>query len=360
MDKLRIYLLLLFIALLGLICIWLAGCDDDNPVKSPLVVAADYIAYMYAEDGYGGGLYYTFHTRTKQLDSFIVDSSWGNPSDLDVSADGKRLYISLPDMIAVVDTGSYEVRAELPYAYHQVSISPNNEYIALRKYEGDLYILNTQDYSVIWHDTDSVRPGVFSADGNRYYTSVSGSVSPYVYCVDLAHGNTVTRTPMPDDFPITQVLVSLDERLWFLYRQAYMDTYVFDVYDVDGDSILFRQVLHPGAGSMALSRDGKYVYYTDCGTMISVMPPNYSFAVYDIEARTIDSVVSRPSDSGDPGLPFICQDPVITPDGRFLISLLFTWGPRLLGYSLVKDTVHAYVYLGATKSPMMLTCQNSP
>jgi len=66
----------------------------------------------------------------------------------------------------------------------------------------------------------------------------------------------------------------------------------FEVYDVATDSIIFRDILIPGAGDIALTSDGKYVFYTNPGVHGGEPPSPGTFTIFDVTRNQIHDSVS--------------------------------------------------------------------
>jgi len=133
----------------------------------------------------------------------------------------------------------------------------------------DLYILNTSDYSLVFHDTSEVQSGVFSSDSRSLYCTadVTGTGSCLAYKVDLDNDFLVTRRGFVGGNTIG-IIPSYDEERWFVYLYGAGFRCFFKVYDVETDSIIFSEFITPGAGYMALTPDGKYLFYTNPGTLL--------------------------------------------------------------------------------------------
>ncbi|HUV31630.1 MAG TPA: hypothetical protein VMY05_11150 [Acidobacteriota bacterium] len=326
-----------------------AGCGDDRPA-APTTPPKDYIVYMWDRASH----YLAYHAATGRLDTLPPEAL--HPSDLDVAADGKRLYIRRSDTVTILDASDYSVLGELPYPGRgPVTVSPDNQHLVIST--GDLYLLRTSDYAVVYHDTDAVTTGCFSADGGRFYATGAYQGCQYVYRLDLTT-HAVTRTCLPDGYQTFQILASLDEKFLFLYRRIMHDMFWFDVYDVAADSFVFRKILIPGFGKMTLGLQGSYVYFSSPGQLNSDNACFMAFFTYDITNRTVDSTYAEGRCLGY-RIGFVCQELVITPDGRYLIGFKH-FSPFGMLYDLQADAVTASICLDLGTCGTYLTCQTFP
>jgi len=197
------------------------------------------------------------------------------------SSDGTILYVvAKNDTIMVFDLDTKTIITELPYeAKGGVAVSPNGQLVAILG--DDLYILNTSDYSVVFHDTNRVSSGIFSSDSRSFYCAAdeTGTGSYYAYKVDLDDDFLVTRKGFAGGNTIG-VIPSYDEERWFVYLYGAGFRSFFKVYDVETDSIIFSEFITPGAGYMALTPDGKYLFYTNPGTLLFGPPRTNSVSKF--------------------------------------------------------------------------------
>jgi hypothetical protein len=223
----------------------------------------------------------------------------------------------------VVDTDSFSLITELPYKPRLwPAVSPNNEYLAITG--DDLHILRTSDYSLLFSDTDITDFGKFSSDSRDFYCAAGWSSvsSGLVYKVDLSDGSfPVERHPF-DDGGVVHVVPSIDETKWFLYLNVpSIWTCAFQVYDVAMDTVIFREVLVPGAGDVAITPDGHTAFYTNPGRSITdpIAPPG--FTIFDVDANMIDTVVEDIEFFTGSTWMASPNQIVVTPDGRWLVIL---------------------------------------
>jgi DNA-binding beta-propeller fold protein YncE len=288
--------------------LYLPGCDD-KPTEPRL--AKDYPVYFCQPDI--DPMLFVYHPVTRQIDS--IDIPWKPKEGVTVSADGKRLYLAQRKSVVVVDTDSLSLIAELPYEPDDpIGVSPDGRMIAIA--DGGLHVLDAADYTVVFQDTTPVIHCVFSADGGKLYCAGKGS--NFVYKVDLCDSTyPVSRKEFADGMMI-HVVPSIDESKWFLYLQFSTFGFVFEVYDVFTDSVIFTDVLVPGYGHIAITPDGKYAFYTNACRDGTLFPQILGFTVFDIEANEINRVVSDIgffTDSNWIGPPYWLA---VTPDSRWL------------------------------------------
>jgi hypothetical protein len=291
-------------------CLFEMGCHDhgtDPPEDKP----KDYAVFV--ADYASSNKLIRYRVESGAIDS--TDPPTGLHAPRCVSADGTRLYWNSG---IVMDAEDFSLLSSLPYTGYVV-VSPDNHLIAIC--DTDLYILNRTDYSVVFHDTDAVTEGTFSDNSKRFYAKKSavGDCFP-LYRVDLQNGNAVSRDCVSFGFGLEPLVVSTDETKLFLYRKWATFVCSFDVYDLNLDSTVFSEPLVPGGGKLAKTHDGKSVYFTNPGSLLSGPPAPYSLAVYRIKTSAIDTFMV----SGDP-----CQygsgitifgHIVITADDRWIVA----------------------------------------
>jgi len=347
------------VSVIGVVWLWSYGCEErvTQPWPPP-EPPKDYVAYFYDALSNEGNWYFAYHPLTNNIDSFYLPYE----STPVISADGKKMYVrdGAHDAIAVVELDSFTVVDQLPYGA-PLAVSPDNQLIAV--YSDGLYILRTSDYSEVFRDTTLGGRGVFSSNSKSFYGTTGwspGPPDPFAYRVDLADTlSPVTKKTFPDGGPL-QLVPSLDEKKWFLYLK--FDTFgcLFAVYDILTDSIIFRDHLTPGTGDLELTPNGRYVFYTNPGTLLIGPPPPFSFTAYDVDKNEIHKVIStigvfdEPHDIGVP-VGEIC----ITPDGRWLVAIMTGGYDYVFALDIENMNIDRYrlVY-----GPMLygLACQNSP
>jgi len=339
-------------AAIGAACLWQFGCDE-NPTGPKPYKPKDYVLY-WNNTGYGPTCY-AYHTLSRRLDTFNIpaDRIW----DMKASADGKRLFVRYSEKISVISTTDWYTIADLPYpGLWGLAVSPDDRYLAL--HGGSLRVLSACDYSLLFLDTLTMNNGVFSANGKRYYAPGPTSTCCSVYRLDLENEFKVDYICVPDGYRIASVVPSIDERYLFMFRDIGDCDMLFDVFDVAGDSLFFRDLVIPGCGDMVVSRDNQYVYFTGPGSILIGSPPVYTFARFSLREAKIDSLLYWSTYCGlDISTGIIGDNIVMIPDGRLLAVSEFTGLNRLVIYDCLKrDTVAVECWIGAGFH--YLTCQN--
>lgn len=313
-------LLARLLAICGLVWLGSYGCDQRTVAPKPdPEPPKDYITY-FCNVGEPFQLF-QYHAVTRQVDSTPI--SWSPVYGITVSADGTRLYGVEPDRIVVAEINSLSIVAELPYSPRRpVVVSPNGEYIAIL---GDsLCILLTSDYSVCFNRTGSFGGGAFSADSRSFYVPADwDAVSRGQVCkLDLSDSTIPITHYAFEDGGVVQVIPSNDETKLFLYMTVGMWTGAYEVYDVVEDSVTFREFLVPGAGRVATTPDGKFVFYNNPGAN-GVGPLEWPprFTVFDIGSTDIHRVVSDSTFFADSGWVAHPNSMAVTPDNRWLVML---------------------------------------
>jgi len=343
--------ILIAVGILGL-CLYFAACDRDNPVEPPQ--PKDYAVYFH--DGGSDGVYFSYHPLTAKLETFTLPAdAW---QQMAVSADGELLYIPELTTVAVVDIQSRTVLTRLPYKVTGgVAVSPDNQYLAVLG--EDLHILRTTDYSVVFHDTGAwMSEGRFSADSRSFYCASGGVTSSEVaYRVRLDSSFAVTRKAFPKG-SVRYIVPSPDESKWYVY--VLISCYAwFQVYDEILDSVIYCHPLPYGTGSLEMTRDGRYVFYTQPGNFNCFFGPE-TLWVYD--ANHGETVVGLETfvDTGNADtIWWPVGDMVVTPDGRWLVGGGVLNELGLVIVDLVRMAVDTTLYAG-NKGVYYLCCQNSP
>ena len=308
-KKLRFQLL--FVAILS--C-FLLGFSCDKSVEP---VEPTFYQFYFA-DAQNNRLY-TYTPGTNRVDS--VEVPWGTFPGITASADGKLIYFAQGNSIIVAETDSLTFVAEIPYpSLYPVSVSLNNKYIALTG--NQLFILRTSDYKVVYRDSSQILyvNGAFSSDSKTFFCAslLSPDSSSVVLSIDLSNDPFQLKRRGLDGGSVVNVIPSIDNTKLFLYVVLGLWTWSFQVYDMTLDSIIFRDELVPGSGSLVQSLDGRFVYYTSPGRTSTDPPANQSFTIFDVEKNKIDTVVI---DSGFFCSPVGCMPPkllAVTPDGNWL------------------------------------------
>jgi len=292
------------------------GCED-NPLAPENEPEKDYIVYIWETDHAGDHFYMGYHPASGIIDTFTAEDSpyW----IMKASADGKYLFVATKDYVAKVDLQSLQTVATLPYrADYGMAVSPDNQYLALLVGPG-IVVAKVSDFAVIYEDTMlNFYNCTFTSDSKKIYGYV-GFTYNLVTIIDLENNFSQSTLELPQGLTIELVVPSIDQSKLFLVCHYSMWFSRFEVYDVELDSIIFRDWMWNGYNYLELSPDGKYVFYTEGGNEFDVSGSNY-FTIYDIERNRIKMKVSTVGveDGINPEFMSLGQM-AITPDGKWLI-----------------------------------------
>jgi hypothetical protein len=256
-----------------------------------------------------------------------------------------------------LELDSFTVVTQLPYGA-PISVSPDGQMIAV--WGEGLYILRTSDYSEVFYDTTTLGAGggVFSSNSHRFYCAPSAGG---VYILDLSIPSFPVTRITPPFGAVGDLAPSLDEFKLFLYlqRPQVLKYGAFAVYDLTTDSLIFSDTLRPGYGELESTPDGRYVFYTNPGTMLTPPGPPW-VTVYDVEKNEIHTRISTAGILDEPyeyGMPLgeIC----ITPDGRWLVALPAKSFPFVFTVHIYTMTIAKYLRF-RQRFMEGLACQNAP
>jgi hypothetical protein len=339
--------LILAVALLLFGAMLLLGCgDDDNPTgpsNNDEESLTDYRVWFTDVGRQDVVMLYEYHPTTRSLDSMALP--WMHKGGFRVSADGSLLFFGSK----IFDPESGQQVGQLPYPLRAVSL--DGEYLACSD-GGFAVVLRTSDYSVAFRDR-TVCGGTwmgFPSDG-PFLWMVSEDSSFY-------YGSVVEMEPVADSFAVTnigvpgaqQVIRVPGGRKWLRYGKAPFGyyTWVFSVYDTSVDSLVFEYYHEPGAADVAISPDGRYAYFGNPGNLLAGPGPPPFFKVFDIQANDIVQTVWLDSVVNGVELmePKSVGDIVITPDGRWLVTLNAIPGLQLRLYDLKKQAWVDYKSFG--------------
>ncbi|MEW5993379.1 MAG: hypothetical protein AB1744_03160 [Candidatus Zixiibacteriota bacterium] len=339
----------LVLTAVALTALWLvAGCDDGPTEPKPV---KDYAVYFNAWVSDQANWFFRYHPLTNAVDSFWL------PYWLEsvVSADGKTLYVShTQGGIAVLDTDSMMLLEVLqPYLF-PIAVSPDNRLMAVYDpSDSGLSILNTSDYSLVFHDTTQPTPvGVFSASSQRFYGAPN---SGGVYVLDLSDSLFAVRQYSVPFGSVVDLAPSPDESKLYLYLMRPVPVSAFAVRDMVADSFIFYDTITWGwdCGELEPTPDGQYVFYTDPNTF------DDAIRVYDVQKNQLYTTISVVGVLEEPYLPGIpLRELVVTPDGRWLVALP-AWGKFAVTVDIRRMAVVKYARVRPT-CLWGLTCQNAP
>jgi len=300
----------------GSLCCWLLSCTDDP--TGPSGAPQEYPFYIY---NFSNDIHYEYIAGKGIVDSFALPLG----HKFTLSAHGRTLFVSADSAVVAVDRETLSPLHTWPGA-SQVVASPNGQLLAVI---GDqLNIVNVSDHSIAFHDTVSLSTGRFAADSRSFYGAVWGIG---VYRVRLDSAFAVRYVSLPQG--VLDVILTPDERRWILLQEGAGCSWVFQVYDAHGDSLLFREILDPGYGDIELTPDGRYAFFTNPGQMIDYEcnDPTYDVAVFDIGASSVIKRIASRGYYGDSAVldtVVALAEMAVTPDGEWL--LVMSWRNRFV------------------------------
>lgn len=316
---------IVLLAMLMLCLSAISGCDrapTDPQPKEP----TDYIAYF--ADLNSDNWVFGYHILSGQLDSFQVPALPGNNYNhwqllkprLVVSADGSQLYIGLEDSVLKCDIDNpLDVEVVAVPAGDGLAVSSDGNYFAAFGKDG-LSIFHTADNSLLFHDTDHVLQGGFTADNERFYATAWGS---YAYQVSFLDTSEAERIQLSQWF-LGQAVPGYDDGHWFLLTNNERCTAAIEVYDAETNTTL-RLDTFGGWGEIELLPNGRYVPishpsvpWIPCGGSSS------SFSVFDTKTNSVTEI-DIVLDSADVDLlhdlPYWPMFNVeVTPDSRWIVA----------------------------------------
>jgi len=354
MKKLLIVIYTLFLFAL----LYPVACDDDNPVKQsePTGYNVFFHDYRYPQKCF------IYNTVRQSIDSLYlpVNPVW----DITISADGKYLYVPSEKKVSVVKLNGAGILTELPYdSIYEIAVSPDGEKVALQGNE--LYLLKTATYEVIYHDTVKTMDGHFSSNSQNFYFAGSGGWPSQAYMINLNTFEIISKDFSSDSYDafVGRVVPSIDESLWFVYYSVPPfpnENYRFVVYDPVEDQNIYIDIQRPGHGNIEISPDGKYVFYTNPGGILTQQyPPPNSFKVYDIENNTLFKEISTLLTFNETDtIYFPTEEICVTPDSKWLVAL--SWGfDEIIVVNLETMEIEKQIALGGTRSLSSLSCQSN-
>lgn len=340
--------------IISLLCFF--ACNDDNPVKSKGPCGYNIYFYDYR---YPQKCFY-YNTVSQNIDSFYLPVI--PVYDITVSAVGKYLFVPTEYEVIVVDWHQNDIVTELPYdSIHDIAVSPDGELVALQG--NGLYILRSDNYHVIYHDSARTMGGHFSSNSEYFYYAGSGGWPSLAYKLNLRTLEITSKDFSHDlyEASVGRVVPSNDDSLWFVYYSIPpypYENYYFAVYNLSADQIIYADNQRPGRGNIAVSQDGKYAFYTNPGGTISQdFSPPYSFRVYDIENNALLKEISTVLTFDDTlTVYFPTEEICVTPDSKWLVAL--SWGyDEIVIVNLATMEIEKQFALGGKRCFSGLTCQ---
>ena len=131
-------------------------------LNGPMPPLQDYPVYFRKSRCYYHDWIFSYHLITNRIDSIQLPR---NVNNFVVSPDGKQFYLSGTE-VEVFDIETQQITGSLPYSGN-LACSPDTQLIAITG--EDLYVIDADDYSLIYHDTGNYEKGRFSENSKRLY-----------------------------------------------------------------------------------------------------------------------------------------------------------------------------------------------
>lgn len=337
------------------LAICFSGCYCDKPTepKPPPDEGKDYAVYVHDAASLRRG--FAYHPSTNEIDSFVMPY---DKSPIVPSSDGKLGYIYTDPRpgLAVVDLDSLEnedtlvVLEELPYLA-VLAVSPDGQLLAVA-HNDSFQVVRVDDGSVVFADTGLFGSQVFNKNSDRLYVGCDFEAR----VVDLSTSPPAVSRKGFDGAGVYRIVPSPDEGKWYLYMRIGADIhFLFAVYDVASDSIIFSHYLTPGHGKILVTPDGRHVFYSNRGTMTSWPGPPWIY-VYDVATNSSADSISTVGLFDPPyeyGVPI--ADMCLTPDGRWLTAIGFD---HIFAVDVSRMEIADYVFIDASQWLQIVTCQS--
>jgi hypothetical protein len=281
--------------------------------------------YAYFGDTQARNTYFRYSTSTLKIDTFSLPYDSYNDG-FGISPDGKIMYLHPDDGIVEVSLDSFKVTDEHPIDLpkggtvgpgHEVIISPDNRYLAvLNRY---LHLVDLTDFSVIYSDTSTTfLNGWFANDSRSFFCAAEGVDRYELLQVGLEDSIEVILNRI-EDGSVSEIITSPDGDLRFMLLYIGYGTERFQVREMPADSLVFEKVLCPAAGDLAITPDGRYVVYSQPGTMQMWCPPWAYITIFNVAANLIEREVFFFDSST--GTCMGINELWISPDGRHLVGI---------------------------------------
>jgi len=346
-----------FLVCLLVLSIYWTGCGGKSDRISGPVEPVDYPVYFWEE--VADNQFYSYHPLTNEIDSFFLPCQPKSP--MTVSANGKLLFVNQSTSIAVVDLDSHDIIQELPYT-GTIIPSPDGRWLAITG--SNLYILRSTDYSVAFHDSVRAGKGSFSVDSKRLYCVSAGTnIPPHVRIIDIDNNFDISTVFISGGLA-KNVIPSPDETLMFVYCDSGHCIDAFGVFSLESDSMIFWRTFMPGLGDLAMTPDGRHVFYSNPGPLIDFGEcplQTISFFRYDVSSNDVTEINTN-SIFEDLDIPLLWVDGIeITPDGNWLVANQMAGSGILFALELGTGRFAHYVNLGGDYGRIIqgLTCQSS-
>ncbi|HDL01315.1 MAG TPA: hypothetical protein ENH23_03685 [candidate division Zixibacteria bacterium] len=300
-----------------LLAVTLSGSQCGKPTEpQPLITKTDYPVYFRKdEDAYGTSTYlYRYRPTTNEVDSILMPDTF---NFFEVKPGEKQIFLHSNGKTEVYDIETQQIISVLPY-FGRMSCSPDSQLIAIS--DGtELNIIDADNYSLIYHDTTDVARAVFTRDNKKLFCF--NSTTPNLIILDRE--NNFSKTEKQIDVLAGRPIPSYDGQKLFFLNYFNWDATAFEVYDFSVDSIIFINVHSPGHGLMTISPDGKFVFFTNPGTMmVGTFPPPY-YNAYDVDKNELleISTLNFPGTENDSIKGMIAQEVAVTSDGKWVTTV---------------------------------------
>ncbi len=342
--------------------LWFSGSScGKGPVDPPPPEEKDYVIYM--GDALLTNRYYAYHTKTGVVDSFTLPYPCYN-SGLVASPDGSKLYLNPPGKIVEVSTESLTVTAEHPlsierdYSIVELAISNDGKYLASCK--RDLAIIDLGDYSVVFRDTARHSyPHFANSTSNLYSATRTNDLVSFYHVLECANGFAET-TKSFDYGSANKILPDINnEERWYLFLYVGSGVFLFQVYDLSQDSVLFNKTVVPGHGEFVQTPDGSTLFYSQPDSKwMPVGIPACHIGKFDCFALdSIEEINTNTDGSEYFGIVCPVNELCLTPDGRRLIGTNLVRG-QILDYDILAQKFIRRFEFCTYVEPISVTCQS--
>jgi YVTN family beta-propeller protein len=256
-------------------------------------------------DPYGNCIYIT-QEPTKTLD--VVDARTlqvtkriplsGRPNNLDVTKDGRRVYVGIaqsPGAVDVIDTAALTDVKSIPVegAVHNVYVTPDSRYVvAGSTVTSVISVIDTQTNQVVWSVklSNGIRPMTFTKNPDGSTKEIIAQLSDFhgFVVVDFASHKEINRITLPDSTdqqkvtdglqgsPSHGLAITPDGKVLWVTSKWY--EYVA-AYSLPGFKLL--RVVHVGMHPewLTIPPDGKDLYVAVAGQDATVVVDNQTMKV---------------------------------------------------------------------------------
>ena len=301
------------ISCIGLILI--IACTCGSPTEPPPVVEKEYSVYYWLPETIDStSLVYKYTPSTNILDSIYIQDIFYS---FEIGRKDNIFYLHNNGITKVYDTESQQIIGNLPF-FGSLSYSPDSQLIAIS--DGtELNIINADNFSVVYHDTSNIVSTSFSNDNKKLFCFKTESPN----LVILDRENNYARTEKQIDPLGGRPIPSKEGTKIFILKNIGWDDSVFEVYDMITDSVIFTHYHSPGHGFMTMTPNGKYVFYTNPGTLLHGTPPQTYFNAYNVETNQLEFINTTwyPDPEIDSLAGMYAQEVAPTADGQWLTAI---------------------------------------